>query len=186
MHRGHYDILYKLEDIAAEEATAPAGAAHDVMVHLSTQAEPLPAAKHSFEINDYEIPGMSMYPGPSTGSWSSMGQFDYGQGVPPSVMGSGPSHGHIVSLPSLPSETATSYQSLPSTALPPTTLATALPPTSVEQDYFVDQSSPITPVLGHVQIYPSAENRKSPFRHSRWEYQAQPMSSPVQTPIFKK
>jgi hypothetical protein len=165
---GHYDILYKLEDLPQRAAPPPVVAPQNVFVALNHASTETTHHKIAFDLDNIEIPGMSFYPGPNIG-WSGFPQYDFS---PVSVS-------QPVSSPrSLPTST---YPSLPAAHAP---------------EYYAPSAPVTTPSIPTVTLphHPAPHapiDRVGPFRPSIWEYEtnfapAAPHPPLCQTAIFRK
>jgi ubiquitin thioesterase protein OTUB1 len=165
---GHYDILYKLEDLPQRGSVPHAPTQQNVIVALNHASTELTHHKIGFELDNIEIPGMSFYSGPSM-AWPAFSQYEF-----PAV-----STTHAISSP--PPVEAPIY--------------TALPVAHVQEVYV--QTVPVTPpaiapvTLPHHPAPHAAIDRGGPFRPSIWEYEtnfapATPHPPLCQTAIFRK
>ena len=164
---GHYDILYKIEDLAEAPMPAPPVNPPEVLVRLNHASSDNFQPKF-YEANDYEIPGMSTYPGP-VADWSSPPQYAY------------------ASSPLLPMST---QQVVP-------TPAYHHPVSPVHSDifsvaYLPSPTTPSAPVpMPAPRTHSLPIDRDGPFRPSVWEYETHRANAPIktmmcQTSIFKK
>jgi hypothetical protein len=192
-NRGHYDILYKLEDLPARVPLQPPSTNQDIFVGLSHGQTEHIHTRLPFAVNDFEIPGMSVFPSPALSSpvsWSSYAQFDFPQATGPTM--SLPSH--VRTLPSTPAAT---YQ-VPPDAIDqayfssPNVSIQQLPTVSIQQLPTLAPATPVSPVLPSSPAHAHLATLQSgtPFRPSRWEYEtsiALGLNPPLcQTAIFKK
>jgi hypothetical protein len=141
-YSGHYDILYKLEDLPPRKRAAPS--AQDVYValnHASTQTyhAPIFGSGYGFQ----EIPGMSLYN--ATMNWSASPQFDFGASVAPAIP-------HPVS------------RSAPTPSYAPTPMISPPAP-----QYVTQPPLEMPPAVSSLQFQPTTHYPMTgPFRPSRW------------------
>ncbi|KIW07895.1 uncharacterized protein PV09_01806 [Verruconis gallopava] len=164
---GHYDILYKAEDLmvtkSVPSASVTQAAQQNVFVALQHASTETLHHRTAYQPETIEIPGMSFYTGPQATWPQAFNQYD----IAPSPI-SPP-----VSSPR-PAVTPT-YPNVP--AIPVHDMYFPSPPAS-------QASLPNVALPHHVQI-----DRGTPFRPSAWEYTAEfnnmPHQSLCQTSIFR-
>jgi len=170
--RGHYDILYKLEDLP-RRVRAPPTTQQDVLVALQHTSTEHYHSTVPFGLGDYELPGMSVYSGPNV-PWSASPQYDF---VTPAV------------APSM-------AEQVPRTVSTPNYASTPMI-SPLSSDYFsqplpLEQPPSSVPMQAQQSFHhPISVDRGGPFRHSIWEYEsnftpAPSFQSTCQTSIFKK
>jgi hypothetical protein len=157
----------------------------EVLVNLNHGQTEHYHANLPFAVNDFEIPGMAIFPTTTVSGTSSMRQyhqFDYPQSS-------------MLPISSAPSQIRSSYPSV-------TNGYSNVPANSMHQDVFRPVSVPaksqpppaITPVSAIPSGLPSFAHQSlslqnaTPFRRSKWEVEnADSLASPVwQTSIFRK
>ncbi|KAF2433008.1 cysteine proteinase [Tothia fuscella] len=164
---GHYDILYKLEDLPQQAALPFNPAPQNVFVALNHTSTETTHHKIAFELDNIEIPGMSFYPGPNMG-WSNFPQYDFSPVSVPYP------HSSSRSLPT------PSYAPVPVAHAPEYyTTSVTVPPPSVAPVTLPHHPAPHAPI-----------DRVGPFRPSIWEYEtnfapAAPHLPLCQTAIFR-
>jgi ubiquitin thioesterase protein OTUB1 len=170
--RGHYDILYKLEDLP-RSVRAPPATQQDVLVALQHTSTEHYHATVPFPLSDYELPGMSVYSGPNMG-WSASPPYDFvAAAVSPSMADQVP---RSVSTPNYA----------------PTPMISPLSSDYFPQPLHLEQPASSMPIQTQQSFHhPISVDRGGPFRHSRWEYEnnfapAPSFQSACQTSIFKK
>ena len=169
--RGHYDILYKLEDLP-QRVRAPPATQQDVLVALQHTSTEHYHSTVPFGLSDYELPGMSVYSGPTMG-WSASPQYDFATAAVAPPMAE-----HVPRSVSTPNYAPTPMISPLSSEYFPQPLPLEQPPSSMSMQ--AQQS-----------FHPISVDRGGPFRHSIWEYEsnfapAPSFQSACQTSIFKK
>lgn len=160
---GHYDILYKAEDLVTTKSISQTQQ-QDVLVALNhSQSETL-HHRTPFHAEALEIPGLSFFQ-PAPASWGQgIGQYDFA----PSPMSPAIASPRTAVTPSYPS----------------------VPSVPVHDMYFqstpMQQSAMATMTLPHHPLVA----RETPFRPSAWEYTMEmnhaPHQSLCQTAIFRK
>jgi ubiquitin thioesterase protein OTUB1 len=180
---GHYDILYKLEDLPAPVPTGPpppvpqnlfVAFSHGQSSQLGNPA-PLP-----FVATNFEIPGMGFFPGQQTSqkSWDPLSAaFGY-QSTPVPVQSPPPVNTQPRALPIRTSD----FTHVRTANTMPEYYGDSNPPSS----HVMTPTSPISPSYGPPLI-DSSRFRPSKFEYER-DYIAMSSSSSqiYQTPIFKK
>ena len=159
LSRGHYDVLYKLEDLP-QPPVPQANTTQNLLVALNHDTPEMTHHRTAFHPDIIEIPGMSFYAGPNAG-WPAFAQYDIStspivapttspRAAPtPSYPGVPPAHPQDVFIPTLP---------IPQPSVPSLTLA------------------------HHPPI-----DRGGPFRPSMYEYKTDYASPNLcQTAIFRK
>src|ERR1700761_6765749 len=79
---GHYDILYKQEDIPVPMSISAPTGSNEIMVALNHAQTEHYHPNLPFAVNDFEIPGMALFPSSAMSSPMEMrqySQYDYSQ-----------------------------------------------------------------------------------------------------------
>jgi hypothetical protein len=184
---GHYDILYKQEDVSVPMSISAPTGNNEILVALNHAQTEHYHANLPFAVNDFEIPGMAIFPPSAMSGPMEMrqyGQYDYPQAslLPMSSM-SGPAR-------SYPAAT-TSFATMPATTIhqdmfrPINIPAEPQPPPAVTP--ISGLPSPLSSLPHHNVSLQSA----TPFRRSKWEVENfaslnGTIAPFCQTSIFKK
>ncbi|KAF2397511.1 cysteine proteinase [Trichodelitschia bisporula] len=172
---GHYDILYKLEDlpsIVPPPIAHPAEQRVFLNHHQSTQALP---SKLPFDTNNFEIPGLSIFSGPAVSgpgvAWAPYPTYDFSA----SPISPQPIAQPITqAIPQPRIEATPAYA--PIAAPPP-------PPVSIPTEYY-STTMPLEPPVTSLPLYqPSPIDRGGPFRPSIWEYESYSMPQAPHPPL---
>jgi hypothetical protein len=175
---GHYDILYKRDNMSAHEPQGPA-ATQEMVVAFNHGQTTHTYTRLPFPPNDYEIPGMSIFPNPQitthvTASvpWPGFSQYEFI-----------PTHPNRVTPQGRPLSGPPAVYQIPPTAIHHPFYSS--PNLSMEHP---PSQPPMTPMSPASPASPSAPQIHGPFRPSRWEFETTHRANPhaCQTTIFKK
>lgn len=168
---GHYDILYKVEDLSPRNRPAPP-AQQDLPVNLQYAATEHYFPSFQLGLADYEIPGASEIV-PRTLAWTSSPQFEFIPG------------------PVTPPVAHTVPASMPTPSYAPTPMISPPAPEYFSRHLSLESTPRSAPLHFSQSLNPVPWTRDGPFRASRWNLEADlPVAPSVpyncQTPTFKK